>query len=105
MIIQFQSHSDYVLATTILVSNIDQVDIFDELISLFHEANKPLGTRKLVDIELSKKEIKIIRNNNDKLYEVLSMQPENAKLEDLVHSFCDVAVAVEYFRKQNTSLE
>jgi 5-bromo-4-chloroindolyl phosphate hydrolysis protein len=102
MIINFQSHSDYVMATTILVSSIDQANIFNELTSLFYEANKPLGTKRLDDIQLSKKEIKIIRNNNEKLCEVLNMQPDNTKLEDLIHSFCDITVAVEYIREQNT---
>jgi len=105
MIIKFQSHSDYVLATTMLVNSIDQVEIFNELVSLFYEANIPLGTKPLIDIKLSKKEIEIITNNNTALGEILNKQPDNIQLESLVYSFCDVAVAVEHNQEQNTLME
>jgi len=105
MIIKFQSHSDYVLATTILVRSIEQANVFNELTSLFYEANKSIETKLLGDIKLSKQEIEIINNNNERLWEVLNEHPENKKLECLVHSFCDVACAVEYIRESKHSLK
>jgi hypothetical protein len=101
MDIGFQSHSDYVLATNILVNSMNQPDIFNDLISLFYEANKPLGKILLKDIKLSKKEIEIITDNNDSLCRALEKSPENKKLEHLVHSFCDVTVAVEHLKQTN----
>lgn len=103
MITKFESHSDYVLATNILVSCIHQKSLFDDLVSLFFEANKSLGEILCSDIFLTKGEMAIISENTKKLWEKIEEAPEDKKLESLVHNFSDVVAIVNHIQQMNTA--
>lgn len=104
MIAKFESHSDYVIATNILVNCTHQQSLFDDLVSLFFEANKSLGATICGDIVLTKGEVTIISENTKKLWEKIEKEPLDKKLESLVHAFSDVVVIVKHIQEMNDTI-
>lgn len=102
MEINFESHSDWVVATSLLVSCVKEKSLFDYLVPLLFDANKSLKKIPLGEIKLTNADLATIFNNNSILWNKLEEDLSNKKLESLVNDFHDIGTVVKHLSNIKT---